>query len=134
MTWNSTISRTKPLQAKAPIKSEGTRRGPRATKRGRTKEAREYMGRVAALGCVVCRNEGHGLSPAELHHPRFLAGAGQKASDFDVIPLCPAHHRIGGYGVAFHAGAQAFEARYGSEESLHAQTRAEAGQCGGVVA
>lgn len=80
------------------------------------------MTKVAALGCIVCRNLGFVDTPAELHHPRFLAGAGQKASNMDVIPLCPMHHRIGGLGVAIHAGRQSFEAAYGTEAELLAQT------------
>lgn len=83
------------------------------------------MGSVADLGCVVCRNLGYGPTPAELHHPRFLAGAGQKSSDLDVLPLCPNHHRLGGYGVAYHAGPEEWERRYGTEEQLLEQTRLE---------
>lgn len=52
------------------------------------------MARVAALGCVVCRNLGFGPTPAAVHH--------------------------------IHAGQQAFEAIYGSELDLLAQTIGEA--------
>lgn len=38
-----------------------------------------------------------------------------KASDFETIPLCNPHHTTGGYGVAIHAGQQAWEVRYGTE-------------------
>ena len=83
-----------------------------------------HMTRVGRMGCIVCRNLGYGPTPAELHHPRANAGAGQKASHMDVIPLCPAHHRTGGHGVAFHAGRQAFENAFGTELELLAQVRA----------
>lgn len=83
---------------------------------------RAHMGRVAELGCVVCLNLGHSLTPAEVHHVRCFAGAGQRANDFQTIPLCPWHHRLGGSGVAFHAGPLSFERNHGSEEKLLAQT------------
>ena len=46
----------------------------------------------------------------------------KRASDYLTIPLCPEHHQNGGKGVAIHAGQQAFEALYGSELDLLAQT------------
>lgn len=76
------------------------------------------MGRVVELGCIVCRNLGYGISPAEAHHPRFLAGMGQRASHKQVIPLCPMHHRIGGHGVALHAGQETWEGKFGTEKEL----------------
>lgn len=93
--------------------------------KSKTKAERERMDVVAASFCIVCRNEGLGDSPAELHHPRFLAGGGQRASHLDVIALCPMHHRLGGYGVAFHAGPVAWEKKYGTEAELLEQTRRE---------
>jgi hypothetical protein len=85
------------------------------------------MGIVAGLCCVVCRNLGYGDSPAEVHHVRYLAGGGQRSSNLDTIPLCPNHHRLGGWGVAYHAGPEEFERRYGTEEQLLNQTREECG-------
>lgn len=55
--------------------------------------AKRHLSRVAELGCIACRLLGVEGSPAEVHHPRFAAGAGQRASDFLAIPLCPEHHR-----------------------------------------
>ncbi len=75
------------------------------------------MSRVAEIGCIVCLHQGYD-SPAELHHPRFNAGMGQRSSHNDVIPLCHHHHRNGGYGVAYHAGRVAFEEAYGTEKEL----------------
>ena len=88
---------------------------------------REHMGIVAGLCCIVCRNLGYGESPAEVHHVRYLAGGGQRSGNMDTIPLCPNHHRIGGYGVAYHAGPEEFERRYGTEAELLEQTRREIG-------
>jgi hypothetical protein len=81
------------------------------------------MDTVARLGCIVCRNLDLGQSPAELHHPRSLAGLSQRASNFDVIPLCPGHHRTGGVGVALHAGQRTWEAKFGTEAELLEQVR-----------
>lgn len=68
------------------------------------------------------------LPRAEIHHPRFLAGGAQKASHWDAIPLCPIHHRTGGYRMALHAGQEAWEARFGTEAELLDQVRALTGQ------
>jgi hypothetical protein len=38
-----------------------------------------------------------------------------RASHYDVIPLCPKHHRTGGYGVAIHAGIRKWQENYGNE-------------------
>jgi len=58
-----------------------------------TKAEKKHMSRVAELGCAVCRRFGLEGTPAELHHPRALAGGWGRSSHMDVIPLCPAHHR-----------------------------------------
>ena len=87
-----------------------------------TKEEKQWMSDIASLGCVVCRNQGYGESPAEVHHIRSGKGKGQRSSNLDSIPLCPAHHRTGGHGVAFHAGKSAFVDNFGDELSLLGQT------------
>jgi hypothetical protein len=81
------------------------------------------MTRVAELGCIVCRNIFGLHSIPEIHHIRTGQGAGQRASNYDTIGLCPLHHRLGGYGVAIHAGQKEFEKRYGTETELLAQTK-----------
>jgi hypothetical protein len=92
-----------------------------------TKAEREHMGVVAGLYCIVCRNLRRGESPAEVHHVRYLAGGGQRSDNLDTIPLCPLHHRLGGWGIAYHAGPEEFERRYGTEADLLAQTKRETG-------
>ncbi|WP_331708649.1 Ref family recombination enhancement nuclease [Pandoraea sputorum] len=116
------LTRKKPLRSVTMLK-----RSPFKTKpRKRAKKAeREHMGVIAGLCCIVCRNLGYGESPAEVHHVRFLAGGGQRSGHTDTIPLCPAHHREGGYGIAFHAGPAEFQRRYGTEAELLEQTRLE---------
>ena len=98
----------------APPKVKDTPR-PRITT---TAVEQAHRDRVARIGCVVCIRLGFSASPAELHHARTFAGGGQKSTEFHVIPLCPAHHRLGGAGVALHAGRQTFARLYGSEPEL----------------
>ena len=50
------------------------------------------MGRVAALGCVVCRLFGYGPSPAQVHHVRAGVGKAQRAGNYCTLPLCEPHH------------------------------------------
>lgn len=53
---------------------------------------REYMGRVAALGCFMCHHIGYGHQPAQVHHLREGQGGAQRASHFLTVPLCDRHH------------------------------------------
>lgn len=81
------------------------------------------MSKVAELGCIACLRNGYETPDVELHHIRSGQGMGQKASNYDVIGLCPPHHRTGGYGIAFHAGKKAFESQFGTEQELLAQVK-----------
>lgn len=92
-----------------------------------TAAERRHLSRLASLGCIVCLREGFGETPAEIHHPRSHAGMGQKAKHSDAIPLCHAHHRTGGYGVAIHAGQKTWERQYGTEDELLADVRRRLG-------
>lgn len=90
-----------------------------------------HLDRVAALGCVVCRNIGLGYMPAQVHHLRHdpytggKLGLSQRAPHAWTIPLCPTHHQYGGFGVAYHAGPREFERNYGCEIDLWNQTEQE---------
>jgi hypothetical protein len=53
---------------------------------------RDYMGRVAALGCIVCRLMGLGATGAQVHHVRAGQGKAQRAGSFCTVPLCEPHH------------------------------------------
>ncbi|ECG8601162.1 DUF968 domain-containing protein [Salmonella enterica subsp. salamae] len=90
-----------------------------------TKVDRIWLSRVAALGCIVCKNLGFGETPAEIHHVRTGQGAGQRADHRKTIPLCHQHHRVGGHGVAIHAGKKTWEQKYGSETELLIQVVSE---------
>jgi len=83
-----------------------------------TKAETEYMNRVADLGCICCNMLGFPDTPAELHHIRTGQGMGQRASNYEIIPLCPTHHRTGDYGTAYHKGSVAFEEEFGTELQL----------------
>lgn len=88
-----------------------------------TKAEKLHLSRVAGLGCIVCRNQYGQRTPAAIHHIRAGQGLGQRASNFEVIPLCSLHHQNGGYGVAIHAGQKKWESLHGTELELLAQVR-----------
>ncbi len=93
------------------------------SKRAATAAERRYMGRVAALGCAVCRRLGLGETPAIVHHQR--TGQGRiRASHYRTAPLCPTHHQHSGVGL-HDMGRDEFAAMYGvSEVELVEETRA----------
>lgn len=88
-----------------------------------TKAEKLHLSRVAALGCIVCRNEYGQHTPAAIHHIRAGQGMSQRAGHFEVIPLCSLHHQNGGHGVAIHAGQRTWESLYGTERELLIQVR-----------
>lgn len=113
------LANAKTQMRRSAIKSKGKKTATAAEKR--------HMDAVCRIGCIVCRNLGFGETPCEIHHVRFLVGGGQRASNLDVLGLCPPHHRIGGYGVAYHAGPEAWEENFGTERELLEQTKQETG-------
>lgn len=80
-------------------------------------KAQRHIGRVKALGCVICRNLDLGETPADAHHIYDTADR----DDFLVIPLCREHHQG---ATGFHGmGERAFNRVYStSETKLLAQT------------
>lgn len=96
--------------------------------KSKTKAEKLHLSRVAALGCIVCRNLSYGESPAEIHHCSSGTGLSVRADNFHVIPLCHAHHRTGGYGVAIHAGRKSWEEKFGTEAELLSQVLQELGE------
>ena len=83
--------------------------------RYRSGAERAHLGRVKALGCIVC-----GVHPADAHHVKLEPGA--MRIDWLTVPLCKAHHQDGGKGVAYHAGAESFEANHGTMVELLGRT------------
>ena len=53
------------------------------------KAEKEHLSKVASVGCIVCMMQGNEESPAEIHHIRSGQGISQRASNYEVIPLCP---------------------------------------------
>lgn len=92
------------------------------------------MGRVAALGCVVCRNKGFMGTPPEIQH--IIDIHNRDRNHMRVIPLCTIHHRTGmrhplhyiaannltGWErwkeVGYHQAPKEFVRRYGSQRDL----------------
>ena len=52
------------------------------------------MGRVAAIGCIICHHMGLGFTPAEVHHIKFESGVCDRADAWLTLPLCVRHHRV----------------------------------------
>jgi hypothetical protein len=78
-------------------------------KKAPTTAQRKRFEILAEMGCCICGQ------PSEIHHLTTGVGMGQKASHDDTIPLCPDHHRNGGWGVAIHAGKRTWEQTFGYE-------------------
>lgn len=62
----------------------------------------EYLDHLRGQGCTLCRLIAPWHPPntqeIQIHHPRFAAGAGEKASDWLAIPLCRSCH-LGANGI-----------------------------------
>jgi hypothetical protein len=81
----------------------------------------DHIAKVVTMGCIVCVNLEYGETPAVPHH--IGNGSwGMKATNYEVIPLCPEHHNQGPCGVAVHSGRKSFEANFGTEKELLNQT------------
>jgi hypothetical protein len=76
------------------------------------KQERAYMGRVAELGCAILICGGI----PEIHHNTKNRGYGAKSSNYDIMGLCPHHHR-GEEGI-HHIGVKTWEAKYGDQDDL----------------
>lgn len=80
-----------------------------------TKMEREWMSRIADLGCVACRQDGI-ESPASVHH---IVQGNRRLGHLFTLPLCPLHHQGDGRQVpSVHFTKRTFVARYGSELEL----------------
>lgn len=87
-----------------------------------TKDEKKYVSKVADFGCIICYRNGYSGTPCEIHHVRGIGlGMGVRNSHYNVIGLCPEHHRgnTGYHGM----GRKAFERRYEvTEAELQEQT------------
>ena len=94
-----------------------------------TKEEKDHLSKVADLGCIACYLQDTPGTPAEIHHPRAGKGTAQRASHFDAIPLCPAHHRGTQHPSvpSIHLARRAFIEQFGTEADLLAVVRERLG-------
>ncbi|WBA79576.1 hypothetical protein [Endozoicomonas sp. GU-1] len=79
------------------------------------------MSLAARVGCLACELLGIDGTPAQLHHPRTGQGMSQRASDYEVIPLCREHHT--GSALSVHMTPVEFKLMFGSEAQLVDMTR-----------
>lgn len=68
-----------------------------------------YMMAVKRLPCAVCCYP----PPSDAHHCIHDRFGTRKTSDFDVIPLCKAHHQDG--PDAIHNGKETWRQKYGAD-------------------
>lgn len=81
-------------------------------------EERAWMNWITSYGCVACRLDGHGFTPAAVHH--ILRG-GRRIGHLYTLPLCDPGHHQGGQErgmVSRHPWKARFEQRYGTEAEL----------------
>jgi hypothetical protein len=71
----------------------------------------EHMERVKMLPCAVCG----AAAPSDAHHVIHDRYSRRKASDFQTIPLCKAHHQDG--PLAIHNGKARWREEYGADWS-----------------
>ena len=76
--------------------------------------SKRHLGRIAEVGCVLCRHLGTPGTPCEIHHLREGQGAAQRGSDWTSVGLCPEHHR--GASGLHGLGTRGFYARYRLDE------------------
>ena len=76
-----------------------------------TKKSLAHIARVKELPCVICRKPG----PSDAHHIIRDRYGQAKTSDFDVIPLCKAHHQDG--PEAIHQNKRQWVEKHGPDHS-----------------
>lgn len=91
--------------------------------RAPTSEEKEFMIKIASLGCIVCRNMGYETPHVSIHH---IDGRVKKGCHFHVLPLCGNHHQVPDSQkpprwFALHANRAEFEKEYGTERGLYLQ-------------
>jgi hypothetical protein len=74
-----------------------------------------HMSKVAELGCIACIKLGYEDTPAELHHIK-KGSMGKRASNYEVIPLCPHHHRTS--KESYHLNPLWFTEQFGTQQEL----------------
>lgn len=98
MIHSGNLSGRGPLGLKAPKPINGT------------KAAKDHMGRVKQLPCMIC-----GVTGVEVHHE------GKPRNDMRVLPLCPPHHRREFGPGSYHYSPKAFYEAHGDSKFLLAK-------------
>lgn len=81
------------------------------------KSDKEYLSKVADIGCIICYRNGYPNTPCEIHHIRDIGlGLGVRNVHTNTLPLCPLHHR-GDDGI-HGMGRKAWERKYGTQWEL----------------
>lgn len=86
-----------------------------------TRSEKQWLDRVAGLGCYLCRHLGHGPTPAQIHHLREGQGMAQRGSNWTVIPLCDRHH-ANSSPDGIHGGRKAWKLAHVDEMDALADT------------
>lgn len=95
-----------------------------------TKAEKEYLSRVADVGCIACAIQGTPGTFAEIHHLRAGQGMSQRSDYHSAVGLCPAHHRGTDHPrtPSIHLAKRAFISRFGTEEQLLEEVRKRIGE------
>lgn len=86
-----------------------------------TKAEKQYWDRLASLGCIACRLDGHINTYVSIHH---INGRTSHGCHRQVLALCAGHHQDGTGNdktmIAVHPYKRRFEAKYGPQMGLKA--------------
>jgi len=84
----------------------------------KTKKIKEHFEAIVNFGCLICHIMGFPKSPCEIHHikEKGKSKMGKKASDYEVIGLCPSHHRHS--KASYHYSPKNFTEKWGSQKKL----------------
>ena len=97
----------------------------------KTKHEQEHMNKIADFGCIICYKMGFPKSPCELHHIKDKRGMSKKASNYEVIGLCPLHHRNG--KESYHYSPKEFTKKWGTQKELLEYNLKLVQCCGGEI-
>ncbi len=84
-------------------------------KKKATPEEQAHLNAVGKMPCWACVMDGITPRPTNLHHIRAGYGTSQRASHWEVIPLCEGHHQglVDATLLAFHKAERTWERRFG---------------------
>lgn len=107
----------KPAKLPKPMKSRGMKGRPP------TAEEARFMDQMGKLPCIACLKDGWENHEISLHH---IDGRTKPGAHFLVLPLCAGHHQAGTGPnptlIAVHPDKARFEARYGTQRKLLAES------------